>query len=608
MKNKERKTLYDLVIWSDNPRHGLQVEDSDSLSERDIINILIDVVGKDKMYNLAEDIFTEHGLMGNVLPTVVEKDGLFYVYDGNRRISCIKILKNPDLIDDRDLRKKISTLVQNTDLSFLDNIDVYITNEEEALKLMDKTHGNAKQGVGVIPWDAYQRDTSLAKRSKPTKYPNAFKVASILEVKKKSDFLIPYTNLDRLFGSKLLKETFEIMDLDLTHKKNITEALTELLLYKEEKSFKSFSREFNIIDAGKEEDSTKPIRRFCDWYLERKMGKAEFTISANNVKIFEDENFDPSLFEVNVESKITGKINFDQEDLYYKYITPYGKNVEKIDLKIIGPWGVKIGYKGVDIEKTVSVQQLQDSDIMFDEKKMTIVYGSSIALGDVIIRALDSHRKDMKNSLNCVNIDNANIVNGIFMPDNPEGTYDISFQFDNMGKTEAHTKTFTITKKLNPAKGVNLSEPLIVYSTDVNINISPFVNKIVNEINKTDLNSFPCLITSSLRSLVELSLLRLQELGIINLNPTDLKSNIDSLKKIFKGNQSKIDAMCLKFSYCNSNDIKNFFKQLDSDSLAGTLNLGAHKNQLNIDLVNLKEKCQKTISGLIIYINALVNL
>ncbi|MCL2140782.1 MAG: hypothetical protein FWH42_03790 [Dehalococcoidia bacterium] len=607
MKSKETKSVDTLKIWSDNPRHGLQISDTTNMSERDIINVLIDVVGEEKMHNLAQDILNEKGLMGNVLPTVVEKDSNFCVYDGNRRISCIKFLRNPSLIDSQNLRGKISNLVGNNDLSFLDFVDVYVTDEEEALRLMDKTHGGEQLGVGVIAWDSYQRDVSLSKRNKPIKYPHAFNVASVLEIKRKSEFLIPYTDLDRLFGSKLLRETFGILELNSSNKKNIINAQTELLAYRGEKGFKSFSREFNIIDAGGEDDSIKPIRNFCEWCMERKRGQAEFIIFAKHAKLFEDELFDYSMLEIVIHSRSQGLIDYRMEDLSFDFFTPQGKPSKKIDTKTIGLWKIGIGYRGVRVVTDVLVQQLQEPDVMFDEKSLIIACGNSLNLSNVVLRAFNSRRQDMKHTLKCVALGSAIIENGVFTTENAEGEFDISFQFDNLGKQVATVQRVTVRSNSIPLTGKKLDEKLLVFSSHVQINISPIVNDMINEVNSLNLKEFPCLITASLRSLIELVLTILDEKKYIDTKNSSLENNLNATASLF--NKDCISKICSKFpGYCRFHDTENFFSQFDAKSLAATLNLGAHSSHKTIEIVNLKEKAQKTISSLIMYSNALINL
>ena len=178
----EIKSLYldKLIVWSDNPRHGLQVNNN-NLSETDIINILIEVVGTEKMYNLINDVLENKGLLPNLMPVVVPHKDKYHVYDGNRRISALKIIKNPNIIGDEQLLKRVTKLVENKDISFVENVFVCITEENEALDIMDKLHSGEQNGVGMISWEPYQRDISLFKRNKQLQYPWAFRICQALD-------------------------------------------------------------------------------------------------------------------------------------------------------------------------------------------------------------------------------------------------------------------------------------------------------------------------------------------------------------------------------------------------------------------------------------------
>ena len=61
----------DLLIWSDNPRNGF-MSSAPKMTEINAINLLVDVVGEKKMFNLAKDIIDSSGLNGNTFPVVVK--------------------------------------------------------------------------------------------------------------------------------------------------------------------------------------------------------------------------------------------------------------------------------------------------------------------------------------------------------------------------------------------------------------------------------------------------------------------------------------------------------------------------------------------------------
>ena len=306
-----------LKIWSDNPRHGLQTENSKDLTEAQIINILIEVVGENKMFNLAKSICEEGGLIGSTNPVVVLNNIYYCVYDGNRRISCIKFLKDPNIIESDSLRDKIKDLLNKFDVSFLDDVFVYETSEEDALRIMDTMHTGDQDGIGIIAWDSYQRDVSLVKRNKKPMYSNAYTIASMLGYRKKSDFVIPYTDLDRLFSSQYLKNTLNFK-VEKSNKDKIEDIILFLLKYKSELNFKSFSREFNQTSVASSEDV--PMQRFCNWYLDQKKGKSQYAVYAHSITLFEDEEYKDELLNIKVFDSEGVEIKVEPTDIKIYYI------------------------------------------------------------------------------------------------------------------------------------------------------------------------------------------------------------------------------------------------------------------------------------------------
>jgi hypothetical protein len=280
--------LSDLVVWSDNPRHGMQLEEGEEHREEEVINILVDVVTPKKMFNLIKDVFARKGLNGNVVPVAVESGGKYYIYDGNRRISALKLLKRPSIIENADLKRNVEELVGTADVSFVDQVFVYVTNDAEAIELMDRTHSGEQDGVGVIPWEAYQRDISLVRRGKGAMYPAAFTAAKTLGYLKRREFKIPYTDLDRLFSSKTLKDCFGIGQMTDAYSSQIQEAGKYLLQYKSVKRFQSFSRHFNITGTG---TSNGPIQQFCDWVKETWKPRPDYVIQVSTSELFANQRF-----------------------------------------------------------------------------------------------------------------------------------------------------------------------------------------------------------------------------------------------------------------------------------------------------------------------------
>lgn len=239
-----------LKVWTDNPRIGT------ALDEKSAINLLIETVDVRKMTNLAKDILA-NGLSEIDIPSVVRENNQFLLYDGNRRIACIKLFFKPSLIDDVEVRQQFQNLLKETPKEFLakfKTIKVFNTTRERALYLMDLAHNGEQEGVGRVNWEAYQRDLALNKRGMPPKYRTAFFVSKILfNTPKRKDFHggPSYTDLDRIFGAAVIKDIIGITNdyskLNQNEIEKITQAYCILKEVRVALNIQSYSRFFNIL-------------------------------------------------------------------------------------------------------------------------------------------------------------------------------------------------------------------------------------------------------------------------------------------------------------------------------------------------------------------------
>lgn len=204
--------LKQLNIWTDNPR----IANADVNNEDEAISLIFSTVGESKMINLAKDI-AKHNLNPNHLPIVVKNEAtdLYDVYDGNRRISVLKLLERKD--------KRLKDIVPTFSLSEDIPILVLVTDRKNALRLMEIDHNGESEGIGQIPWEAFQRDIALVDLGKQAKYPNAYNVSKICRLNKKTDFSkISYTDLETIFTNKKIKELFNVeYDWDYQNKEFI---------------------------------------------------------------------------------------------------------------------------------------------------------------------------------------------------------------------------------------------------------------------------------------------------------------------------------------------------------------------------------------------------
>ena len=204
MANSKNLKLTDLLVNTENYRF------ESVASQKEAIDLMVDEQG-DKLFNLAEHI-VKHGLNPNDKIQVVVSNHdskKFNVVEGNRRVVTIKLLTNPDLIDDKSnasLRKKFHKLHDEyaSKIPHLIECTVYDSPADADVWIKLK-HGGQSNGAGTVDWNAQQiqrfEEKVEGKSSIALQTINLLKNSEdVPDDIKKSLNKIPVTNLDRLLS------------------------------------------------------------------------------------------------------------------------------------------------------------------------------------------------------------------------------------------------------------------------------------------------------------------------------------------------------------------------------------------------------------------------
>lgn len=118
---------------------------------------------EDKLYFLIEDIIT-NGLspVDLIIVTPSEDNNKYIVLEGNRRITSLKLLNNPTLINDKyaSLRRRFQKLQKEKSeaVSELKSINCAVfENPTEADIWIKRKHSGELNGVGTVTWNAQQK-------------------------------------------------------------------------------------------------------------------------------------------------------------------------------------------------------------------------------------------------------------------------------------------------------------------------------------------------------------------------------------------------------------------------------------------------------------------
>ncbi len=208
----ERILLSKLKLDPANPRHP------EFESQREIIEWMTSGSGRigEKLVVLAKDI-ARFGLNPADRVMVVRDDkekGQFNVIEGNRRLTAVKLLNDPDVAPTKQWKKRFSR-IKPSDYSPIRRIRCTVFDDEEiAFHFVELRHLGESGGAGIVPWEAEQKarhDQRLQRRSRHHK---ALAVLDLIRDNDKIDAEtksfagegFPITTLDRVLSDREFRD------------------------------------------------------------------------------------------------------------------------------------------------------------------------------------------------------------------------------------------------------------------------------------------------------------------------------------------------------------------------------------------------------------------
>jgi len=193
---------------------NFRIEESDS-QEESFENMLLDQ--KDNLVNLADDIVA-HGLSPAEQLMVVKhpsEKGKYIVFEGNRRITALKFLENPDLIQDPAYAKAFKNLSNKFGSKKINEVEcVIFQDKNSALHWIDRKHQRLN-GRGLTQWGAEanaRREEYLHGKLRPSKIVlDYLETQGLLDDDLSKSIRRRTTNVDRVFQMPYLKDRFGIV-------------------------------------------------------------------------------------------------------------------------------------------------------------------------------------------------------------------------------------------------------------------------------------------------------------------------------------------------------------------------------------------------------------
>lgn len=142
-----------LRLDQNNPRHH------PTLSQKEAIDVMLRL-DQSSIITISKHIL-ENGLNPSVTAIVYKNErNQFIVKDGNRRVTALKCILNPDIIGDehKNLRNKFKKMIVDIDTSVFSKIEcIVFVDEAEADKWVENNHQGPQDGKGQDPWDAIEK-------------------------------------------------------------------------------------------------------------------------------------------------------------------------------------------------------------------------------------------------------------------------------------------------------------------------------------------------------------------------------------------------------------------------------------------------------------------
>lgn len=210
---KKTLKLTNLSVSIENPRFEMVT------NQREAIQMMV-ADQPEKLVKLAKDIL-DSGLNPNDPVYVTPDDSIpnrYIVLEGNRRISILKILNSPDIVDSKSVSflNKLKPYIEAFKKNPILNVECTVYEDaSDADKWIELKHTGENSGIGTVSWDSTQQ----ARFNKKVKGHNPIALQAIeflerssyTDDKLKGDLSkLSYTNMERLLTDPDVRDTLGI--------------------------------------------------------------------------------------------------------------------------------------------------------------------------------------------------------------------------------------------------------------------------------------------------------------------------------------------------------------------------------------------------------------
>ncbi|RIK93153.1 MAG: hypothetical protein DCC73_09475 [Proteobacteria bacterium] len=191
--------LSSLVVNKSNDRHGELENETAAIAwlfnnrEQHMKNLAKDIIEKGELYEA---------------PLVTPQGDKYLVFDGNRRVTCLKVLQNPQRAPNGELQKYFKELSSKVEEGFFDKIQCQVETDRDRIDdILFRRHTGTQNGVGQSTWDDRMKANFVTRTGKGS----SISVADEIEVRLKEKNMlparkkIPRSTMNRLLSSEAFR-------------------------------------------------------------------------------------------------------------------------------------------------------------------------------------------------------------------------------------------------------------------------------------------------------------------------------------------------------------------------------------------------------------------
>ncbi|WP_173497589.1 hypothetical protein [Shewanella sp. ISTPL2] len=215
MANIKKININNLLLDIGNPRFPNEVE-----TQREAISTMLNLPRMSvQIMKLAKDI-AENGLDPSENLIVYESEdepGFYVVAEGNRRLTVLKLLANPEIAPDDKFVSQFKKLKQISKKTIV-SVDCHVDEDSTYERWVELKHTGQNEGVSRVGWTTLEQENYTAKHGKQSQQLQIFKFIEAQQdgfediIKRKTDLKL--TNIARIFGDSKVKKAFALKLID----------------------------------------------------------------------------------------------------------------------------------------------------------------------------------------------------------------------------------------------------------------------------------------------------------------------------------------------------------------------------------------------------------